>query len=85
MEEQQKILNDLMSQYINNKDEINLSDVIDIKKTIEQSNNKYFLIEKNKYELIISKINKIEEDNKNLQLILMSVVNNLNKLVNNNM
>lgn len=83
MEEQKKILNDLMSQYINNKDEINLSNIIDIKKTIEESNNKYFLIEKSKYELIISKINKLEKDNQNTHLILMSVVNNLNKIVNN--
>ena len=33
--EEQKILNDLMSQYINNKDEISLSNIIDIKKQLK--------------------------------------------------
>jgi hypothetical protein len=81
MDTQIKLFENLMMEYIKNKDNITLSEILNIKESVNNNDNKYFLINKNKYELIIKKIDSLSKENKDMQQIMINIIKTLNQII----
>ena len=82
---QQRIINSMMNKYIQNKSEIRLSDIVAIKRDIEneKTDEKFFLIGEQKYKIILAKIDKLQKENDEMQELMLEMIkllqSNLNK------
>tara|TARA_Y100000816_G_C26078474_1_gene568066 strand:- start:887 stop:1150 length:264 start_codon:yes stop_codon:yes gene_type:complete len=82
---QQRIINSMMNKYIQNKSEIRLSDIVAIKRDIEneETDEKFFLIGEQKYKIILAKIDKLQKENDEMQELMLEMIkllqSNLNK------